>query len=316
MINILISGPNGFVGSNIANYLNQFNYKISGLSRDSEQRNLVLSENFNWDELFPLKEFGFNTMIHLAGKAHDLKKTSNEESYFIINTGLTKSLFDVFLQSNSQTFIYFSSVKAVADEVDGILTEDVIPDPQTAYGRSKLKAEEYLLAQKLPSNRRLIILRPCMIHGPGNKGNLNLLYKIVSKGIPYPLAAYENRRSFLCIDNLNFLIKEIIQNKEIASGIYNIADDESLSTNDLVKIISKASGKNARLWKIPKKLVVAISKIGDVLHLPLNSERLKKMTENYLVSNNKIKKALNINKLPLSAAEGLEKTIKSFTENR
>ena len=153
-----------------------------------------------------------------------------------------------------------------------------------------------------------------MIHGPENKGNLNLLYNIVKKGIPYPLAAFENKRSFLSIGNLNFLIMEMISHKEIISGVYNFADDESLSTNELVNLISRTVSKKPRLWKIPKKLVVTIAKTGDLLHLPLNSERLKKMTESYVVSNKKIKTALHLNKLPVTATEGLEKTIKSFTE--
>ena len=151
-----------------------------------------------------------------------------------------------------------------------------------------------------------------MIHGPGNKGTLNLLYKFVQKGIPYPLAAFENKRSFLSIDNLNFLILEMLSNKNVDSGIYNFADDEVLSTNELVKLIANTSGKKEKLWKISSKLISATAKMGDVMKLPLNSERLKKLTENYWVSNQKIKNALGIAKLPVSASEGLEKTIKSF----
>ena len=64
-----------------------------------------------------------------------------------------------------------------------------------------------------------------MIHGPGNKGNLNLLYSFVKKGIPYPFGRYENKRSFVSIDNLCFVIKELIENKNITSGVYNISDE-------------------------------------------------------------------------------------------
>ncbi len=175
-----------------------------------------------------------------------------------------------------------------------------------------MKAEDYILAQKLPEGKRIFIIRPCMIHGPGNKGNLNLLYNIVKKGIPYPLASFENERSFLSIDNLNFLINAILSDKTIASGIYNFADDVVISTNELVKIIAKASGKKARLLKVPKGLINAGAKLGDFIKLPLNSETVKKLTENYRVSNDKIKRAIGIEKLPTSASEGLEKTIKSF----
>src|SRR5690606_34965976 len=133
-------------------------------------------------------------------------KTADDEIYFKINRDLTIQLFNEFLKSSSKDFFYFSSVKAATDSVEGYLDEDFVAYPVTPYGKSKLAAEEHLLNQKLPEGKRVFIIRPCMIHGPGNRGNLNLLYKIVKKGIPWPLAAFENQRSFLSIDNLNFLI--------------------------------------------------------------------------------------------------------------
>src|SRR5690606_21657988 len=115
-----------------------------------------------------------------------------------------------------------------------------------------------------------------------NKGNLNLLYKIVEKGIPWPLAAFENKRSFLSIDNLSFLILEMLKNKDVKSGIYNFADDELISTNQLIKIIGSASGRKSKLWSISPYLIKGLAKIGDKMKLPLNSERLKKLTESYV----------------------------------
>ena len=255
------------------------------------------------------KSFAF---IHLAGKAHDLKNNTDATAYFTINTGLTIQLFDLFIKSKAATFIYFSSVKAAADRVADVLLENLTPDPKTPYGQSKLRAEEYLLSQKLPGGKRIIILRPCMIHGPGNKGNLNLLYRFVTKGIPYPLAAFENKRSFLSVDNLCFVVHQLIQNEAVASGIYNVADDESLSTNEVVKIIAETLHLKPRLWTIPKPFLQTIAKIGDKTGLPLTSERLKKLTENYVVSNDKIKRALQIEHLPVSATNGLRKIIINF----
>jgi nucleoside-diphosphate-sugar epimerase len=204
-----------------------------------------------------------------------------------------------------------STVKAVADAVEGILDEGFKPNPITAYGKSKLMAEEYIL-QNLPHDKRVYILRPCMIHGLGNKGNLNLLYNLVSRGLPWPLGDFENKRSFLSIENLCFVIKELLDNTTIPSGIYNMADDEALSTNQLIILMNEAVGKKPRFLKISRKGISIIAKIGDLLYLPLNSEKLQKLTESYLVSNEKIKKALKIDKLPISASEGILKTIHSF----
>lgn len=293
---IIITGVSGFVGQNLSTYLNGQNYFLSEISLRNE-----------WE-----LEKDAHAIIHLAGKAHDTTNTSSDEEYFKVNTGLTKKLFDEFLNSDIENFIYFSSVKATADTVEGILDEEHVSTPKTPYGKSKLFAEEYLLSKTLPEGKRVFIIRPCMIHGPGNKGNLNLLYNVVEKGVPWPLAAFENKRSFLSIDNLNFLIHEILKNKNILSGIYNFADDKSISTNELIEIIGKESGRKSKLWRLPSKMIALLAKVGDILKLPLNSERLKKLTESYEVSNEKIKKALNLKKLPVSAEEGLIKTIKSF----
>ena len=297
-MNIIITGASGFVGSNLSTYLQDHGNAVQKLSLRTA----------NW-QLNPA-----DAVIHLAGKAHDTANTAAEKDYFDINTELTKKLFDRFLNSDIRTFIFFSSVKAAADTLDEQLTEDISPNPQTPYGKSKLEAEEYLLSKNLPENKRLFIIRPCMIHGPGNRGNLNLLYKVVSKGIPWPLAGFENQRSFISIDNLNFLMDKMLH-ADIPSGIYNIADDKPLSTNNLIKLISESSGKKARLWHIPNKLISAVAMLGDRLHLPLNTERLKKLKESYTVSNTKIKFALSIEKLPLSAEEGLKKTLKSFANS-
>lgn len=295
---ITITGASGFVGTNLSQYLAQHKITVQALSLRG-----------NWKTNF---DPNTNAIIHLAGKAHDLENTSNEEAYFKINRDLTIEVFNQFLKSNIQDFFYFSSVKAVADTTEGVVDENIIPNPLTPYGKSKLEAEQYLVAQKLPVGKRLFIIRPCMIHGPGNKGNLNLLYKVVEKGIPWPLASFNNQRSFLSIDNLSYLIFQMLQNKTVASGIYNFADDQPISTNQLIQIINDALNKKAKFWNIPQKLIQIAAAIGDKIKLPLNSERLKKLTESYVVSNQKIKKQLKIATLPLSVKEGIFKTIKSF----
>lgn len=293
---IILTGSTGFIGRNLLSFLVGSGHQL---------------ENVSLRNAWKLPMEG-DALIHLAGKAHDIAESALDEEYYRVNTDLTTKLFDDFLGTNIRDFFYFSSVKAAADSVDDLLIEDVIPKPDTVYGKSKLKSEQYLLSQNLPFGKRLFIIRPCMIHGPGNKGNLNLLYKVVEKGIPWPLASFVNKRSFLSIDNLNFLLLTMLQNDKILSGIYNFADDQPISTNELVRIIAKTSRKKERLLKIPTNLITTVAKVGDILKLPLNSERLKKLTESYVVSNAKIKAELSIEHLPFSAEEGLIKTIKSF----
>ncbi|RHL11362.1 MULTISPECIES: NAD-dependent epimerase/dehydratase family protein [Bacteroides] len=324
-MNILITGVHGFVGSNLVTPLHKY-HTLYGLDIIFLTKEGVV-KTFAWKDIettsFPMQRLPqFDAIIHLAGKAHDTKNQSVAQAYFDINTGLTQRIFDFFLESTAKKFIFFSSVKAVADSVVGdALREDVIPTPIGPYGESKIAAENYILDKlknkneklKLHDDRKQVyILRPCMIHGPGNKGNLNLLYNVVKKGIPWPLGDFENKRSFTSIDNLCYVVEGLLT-KNVASGIYHMGDDEPLSTNELIVLMCEAMGKIPHIWKMNRKMMEGCAGLGTLLHLPLNTERLRKLTENYVVSNEKIKAALGIEQMPVRAADGIMKTIKSFS---
>ena len=295
IIPVYITGSSGFVGKYFVRQMDHI-YTFSKYIKD--------------DKIF----INERVVINFAGKAHDLKKFSKPFEYYSVNTELSNKLFDAFLLSDAKIFITLSSVKAVADTVKISLNENYPPNPFTHYGKSKLLAEQYILSKSIPVGKRVYILRPCMIHGPGNKGNLNLLYNIVSNGFPWPLGSFENKRSFCSIDNLCFFINELILNDTVPSGIYNIADDEPIATNELVKLIAESLDKKYHILNIPQSIIKLLSKLGDYLNLPLNSERLNKLTETYIVSNYKIKTAIN-KSLPFSAHQGLLKTFNSFSTN-
>ncbi len=324
-MNILITGIHGFVGSNLVIAL-KGHHSLYGLDIVAPEKEGVV-KTFAWKDIettsFPMQFLPkFDAIIHLAGKAHDTKNQSASQVYFDINTGLTQKIFDFFLESSAKKFIFFSSVKAAADSVVGdMLTEDVIPTPVGPYGESKIAAEEYILSKlrsehgelkvAMQRDKQVYILRPCMIHGPGNKGNLNLLYNVVKKGIPWPLGDFENKRSFTSIDNLCYVVGGLLT-KDVASGIYHMGDDEALSTNELIALMCEAMGKEPHIWKMNRKMMEGCAGLGTLLHLPLNTERLRKLTENYVVSNEKIKSALGIDRMPVRAADGIMKTIRSF----
>ena len=326
---ILITGVHGFVGSNLVEALKK-EHTIYGLDIINPQKDGI-RYTFSWDFLDKPNEIpNIDAIIHLAGKAHDTKNQSAADVYFKVNTGLTQKIFDWYLaHPTAKKFIQFSTVKSAADRVEGeFLTEECIPTPVGPYGESKIAAENYIIEKFAPEalkrpfhnftdedavvdGKKVYIMRPCMIHGPGNKGNLNLLYGVVSKGIPWPLGAFENRRSFTSIGNLQVVIKGLLT-KDAPSGIYHMGDDEALSTNELIEVICNALGKKAHIWNIPRGLMNGFAKIGDVLHLPLNTQRMQKLTENYVVSNAKIKAALGMKEMPVRAKDGLRETIKSF----
>ena len=282
---ILITGAYGFVGTNLCKYLVSKGHECHALDIPAAKRDGVPYASFyTWDELDKLPVV--DAVVHLAGKAHDLKKVASEQSYFDINVGLTEK---IFAAAKTTRFIYFSSSKADANG--------------NAYGRSKLAAEQFL-------NGRAIVLRPAMIHGPGNKGNLNLLWGIARRGLPWPLAAFENKRSFTSIANICAAVEALCERGE--NGIYPIADDEMISTNRLIELIAETCGKRAKLWRVPKGVMRMVAKIGDVLHLPLNTERIVKLTEDSFVNNSHLKSQLGWNRMPIRAEEGLRRTLRSF----
>ena len=276
-----MTGSHGFVGTNLIEAIGTIYHIIRWDAREDR----------------PLPEC--EAVIHLVGLAHDTKNTTEAEKYFEVNTELTKRIYNRFLESGAKKFIFFSSIKA--------------QDGDTAYARSKKAAEDYILKKFRDeslefSDKKVYILRPCMIHGKGNKGNLNLLVKWVKKGLPWPLAAFENKRSFASLGNVSYVVDQILM-KDIESGIYNICDDEPVSTNELIGLICECLGKKALLWRVPQGLMKGVARVGDLLHLPLNSERLGKLTENYIVDNSEIKGALGIECLPVSAKKGLKESI-------
>lgn len=279
-----MTGSHGFVGANLIDVL-------SGVHE-------IIRWDARKDDILP----ECDAVIHLAGKAHDTRNITDADEYYKVNTELTKKMFDAFLRSKARKFIFFSSIKA--------------KDNDTPYAKSKKAAEDYIQGKFRDESlefrdRRIYILRPCMIHGKGVKGNLPLLFKFVKKGWPWPLAAFENQRSYASMGNVNFVVNELL-NKDVESGIYNLCDDESVSTNDLIRLMSETLDREVKMLNIPKGIVRFGAKIGNLLHLPLNTERLRKLTGYYVVDNSEIKKALGISSMPIQTKEGLKTTIRGM----
>lgn len=279
---ILITGSNGFVGTNLRRFLESRGHQCVTLD--------IRDADYDWTEFAKIPFESCDAIVHLAGKAHDLRKVASEQSYFDINVGLTEKIFNASIGKVSR-FVYFSSSKASADG--------------NAYGRSKLAAEQFL-------DGRAIVLRPAMIHGPGNKGNLNLLWGIARRGLPWPLAAFENKRSFTSVGNICAAVEALCERGE--NGVYPIADDEMLSTNRLIELIAETCGKKAKLWRIPKGLMRFAAKLGDVAHLPLNTERIEKLTEDSFVDNSLLKAKLGWTQMPIRAEDGMRATLRTFID--
>lgn len=309
MERIFITGVTGFIGHNLVQFFSdQQHFQMFGHSRDMAKADAQLRDfPVQLIETYSAKTFdelGIDIVIHLAGIAHDLSNQYKPNDYYRVNFENTKVIFDEFVKSNAKKFIFFSSIKAAVDISSITVDETAVPIPFTDYGKSKRKAEEFIQSIQLSDNKRAYIFRPCMIHGDGNKGNLNLLYRFAKTGLPYPFGVFNNQRSFLTMDNLNFIIESFLVN-DFPSGIYHLADEGFLSTTELYKLISIELDKRPKVWSIPTGLVQFLfSLIGK-------RSMLNKLTEDMMVSNKKLLQYIG-HPLPIKMREGLKKTIRSF----
>lgn len=313
---VVITGVRGFVGRNLKKYLSvHSDYKIIGASR---KRNALknykddLHSICSYDEIYTGKHT-FDSYVHLAGKVIDVEKKGHEKEYYEVNFEQTKKIFDRFLNdTKASKFIFVSTIHVLTEKPERILDEEYPPKPFTPYGKSKYLAENYI-KEHCPENKKYYILRPSMIHGPGNKGNLNLLFDLVSGGLPYPIGKINNKRSFVSIDNFSFIINELIS-QDITSGLYHIADDEPTYTHDLINLIASEIGVKPKIININLGLLHTLAKLGNILPIPLNEHRLQKLTGDFIVSNKKIKSAIGKD-LPVQSIDGIKKTIQSFVRH-
>lgn len=305
---VYLTGASGFIGANLQRLLPDLGVqRIVTVARSGAALDY---EAFTQATLEP-----GSAVVHLAGKAHDLRGEDGAEQYETANVALTERVYETFRTSAAEVFVFASSVKAVADSVDGVLQHDAQPHPSTLYGRSKLRAERHLADHQPRPHQRVHVLRLCLVHGPGVKGNLALLDRLVAAGLPYPLGAFENRRSILSVDNLAYVVSCAFDGR-LPPGTYNVADDEPLSTPEMVRILAHAHGGKANILRLPPGLIQALAKIGDRLPVGIGSDRLSKLTESYVVDTAPLLHVLGVDHLPLAARAGLSKLARADTTPR
>jgi nucleoside-diphosphate-sugar epimerase len=282
---IQITGASGFVGTNLLKYLAG---NLEPVKVNDSHPFIVNADVF----------------IHLAGLAHNKKGSITKEKYHSVNTELTKQLYDSFLCSTATKFIIISSVKAITDDYLGVITEQTPESPTTDYGISKLAADRYILSRELPFGKSVYILRPSLITGPGVKGNLRRLYNFSKSPFSWFLSSINNKKSYCNILNLCFVIQELINRNDIEGGIYLIADDEPLSTSDVVNLLSNKKNSNKFLSFISTVFITIGLGLGYIINSTSFFNMLTILSKNYIISNKKITRSLG-KSLPYSSSDGI-----------
>ena len=262
MKKILITGISGFVGQNLIRcLLGENQYQIVGSVRQNSACQ-ILSPNFqlvnvgdinnqtNWVDVLS----GVDVIIHLAARVHCMGQTDKRylPEFRKVNVAGTRRLIEQALEAGVKRFIFASTIKVCGEKSDHPLTEEEQADPKDAYAISKWEAEQLIQQYYASAKMNFFVFRLPLVYGPGVKGNLDRLVRLVKKGIPLPFGSIDNKRSMIYVKNLADILQKAIEAEEGMNQTYFVADDGALSTPGLIELIAHALGKKARLFTLPK----------------------------------------------------------------
>ncbi|MCQ8103090.1 NAD-dependent epimerase/dehydratase family protein [Methylomonas sp. SURF-2] len=294
----LVTGASGFIGTSLVKYLRQGDYDVYRASRsmpikDSKHFLLDLANPIGLPDILSDTE----VIFHLAGKAHALAENRQDENeYFLVNTEGTRKLLEAAKAAGVQKFIYFSSVKAVGDSDQQPMDETVDTVADTPYGRSKYAAEQLVLHGGYVPHP--VVIRPSMVYGNTEKGNLPRMIKAIQRGLFPPLPETNNRRSMVHVDDVIQAALLAAETPEAAGRIYIVTDDHAYSTRQIYDWIRQALGKTAPGWQIPMTLLNVLAKTGDAIghtlgrRFPFDSAALDKLSGSAWYSSAKIQREL------------------------
>ena len=294
---IVLTGTTGYIGQNLTKYFNS-----------KSKKNKSISLRFqNWHKMMPLET---ETIIHLAAINLNPQDSAFDEEYFRVNTELSSKLFRYFLSSNAKTFIFLSTTELIDKQISEI-TEDANENPTNPFLQSKFDAEQFILKQVLPEGKRAIILRLAPVYGRETKSSLYDTFSFCKK-FPWFFGVFDTKQSFCYIDNLTEIIAQISERPNVASGIYNVADNEPIATLNLIHWIAAVFDKKAKIIKVPKGILNLFAKLGDIFKWEFNSKKLFEISRSRIINGNKIKNALEMNKMPFDTETAVQKTIEYY----
>jgi len=309
---ILITGATGFVGKNLISLLAQQDYQLNAAVRRSEtflapkvSTTIVgdIDRNTDWQKAL----LNIDAVVHLAGRAHILKEKSDDPltEFIKVNTAGTANLVKQSVQAGVKHFIFISSLGAITTQSDRPLNERSPCQPDTPYGISKLKAEQALLEIVQASAMDWTILRPPLVYGADNPGNMARLIKLIKTGLPLPLSSIHNRRSFIYVGNLVSAIATCLQHPKARSETFLVSDREVLSTLELIQLLGKGLDRQIYSFPCPAQL---LKLAGQFTNQTSTVDRLIGSLE---IDSSKIQTLLNWSP-PFTVTEGLSITSQCY----
>lgn len=261
---ILITGANGFVGRYLTHHLVSTGLSVSCAMRtdtmldDNVDRKILIPSidgRSDWTEALS----GCEVVIHLAARVHVMNDDALDPlaEFRKVNVEGTLNLARQAVNAGVKRFIFVSSVKVNGEHTEAgkPFNEDSVPDPKDAYGISKLEAEQGLLKIAQETGMEVVIIRPPLVYGAGVKANFASMIRAVKRGIPLPLGAIHNKRSFVYVGNLVSMIMRCIDHPAAANQVFLVSDGHDLSTTELLRCCAAALNVRARLLPVPQKFI-------------------------------------------------------------
>ena len=254
---ILVTGATGFIGRHLT-----AEFERRGMAYRAPR--LELGPDTEWDEALN----GAQHVVHLAALAHE--RTRDARSLRRVNVLGTQRLAECAARAGARHFLFTSTIGVHGEESFGKpLTEESAFAPRSAYASSKLEAERALAERELA----VTILRPTLVYGPGNPGNLLRLLRWIERGWPLPLASVANRRSLTYVGNLVSAIVELVQRPQ--SGAFIVCDQAPISTPELVSRLAAGLNRPARLYPFPVSALRLVPGVGRRLTGSLEADPAK-----------------------------------------
>lgn len=268
---VLITGANGFVGRHLVEEYEKNGWEIRAVVRSlatckldrTKVREIVevsdIAEVLDWAPLVQ----GCSVVAHLAARAHQVQEAQDDGvvAFHRINVAATANLAMAAANACVRRFLFISSSGVMGDASQRPWTEDDVPNPQSSYAKSKLMAEQKVQFIALKSNMEYVILRPALVYGPGNPGNLARLIKLVGAGLPLPLKGIAGKRSLLDVNYLVQILVVASTLREATNQIYLVADGQDFTLPTIVKSIADGLNVPVRLFNCPPSMLGQISKL-------------------------------------------------------
>ena len=272
MNKILVTGASGFIGRHLIERLLHDGHAVRALVHEAGRSGEwptnveVVAGDLRDPQAMKGAAASRETVFHLAGKVHALSEVHSDEAlYESVNVEGTRNILEAAIAGGARSFVFFSSVKAMGEESDECLDETLEPRPQTAYGRSKLAAEQIVLDYGKRAGLHVVCLRLPMVYGPGNKGNLSRMISAIDRGRFPPLPEVKNRRSMVHVSNVVEAAILAATHPAANGQCYIVTDGKAYSTRELYELICRGLGKPIPRWQTPIWALKAMARIGDAI---------------------------------------------------